>query len=379
MKMGKKLSYLIIILLLLSQLLGSSGCLLYLPLLPSPATSSPNTDTPSSTSEFLDPSWTIPVIGDSSQLLPDIASVVREVMPSVVSVTTEMTVRDIFQREYTQSGAGSGVIIDDKGYIITNNHVVSGAEKVQVELVDGRIISADIVGVDALTDLAVLKIEAPELSHAMLGDSSRLSVGDWTVAIGNALGEGISATQGIISRLNVSLAIKGNTLSDLIQTTAAINPGNSGGPLLNMAGDIVGITSIKLASIDVESVGYAISINSAEPVITSLIQQGYVSRPWLGVALYTVDSYVAAQYDLAVDEGVLIGEVIANSPADIAGLKEGDVITDFDDNKIKNSDDLFQAINGCDIGQRVKIVFVRNEEINKVVWAQLAESPPPWD
>ena len=377
--MGKKLSYLIIILLLLSQILGSSGCLLYLPLLPSPATSSPNTDTPSSTTEFLDPSWTIPAIGDSSQLLPDIASVVREVMPSVVSVTTKMTVRDIFQREYTQSGAGSGVIIDDKGYIITNNHVVSGAEKVQVELVDGRIISADIVGVDALTDLAVLKIEAPELSHAMLGDSSRLSVGDWTVAIGNALGEGISATQGIISRLNVSLAIKGNTLSDLIQTTAAINPGNSGGPLLNMAGDIVGITSIKLASIDVESVGYAISINSAEPVITSLIQQGYVSRPWLGVALYTVDPYVAAQYELAVDEGVLIGEVIANSPADIAGLKEGDVIIDFDDNKIKNSDDLFQAIKGCDIGQRVKIVFVRNEEINKVVWAQLAESPPPWD
>ena len=377
--MGKKLSYLIIILLLLSQILGSSGCLLYLPLLPSPATSSPNTDTPSSTTEFLDPSWTIPAIGDSSQLLPDIASVVREVMPSVVSVTTKMTVRDIFQREYTQSGAGSGVIIDDKGYIITNNHVVSGAEKVQVELGDGRIISAGIVGVDALTDLAVLKIEAPELSHAMLGDSSRLSVGDWTVAIGNALGEGISATQGIISRLNVSLAIKGNTLSDLIQTTAAINPGNSGGPLLNMAGDIVGITSIKLASIDVESVGYAISINSAEPVITSLIQQGYVIRPWLGVALYTVDSYVAAQYDLAVDEGVLIGEVIANSPADIAGLKEGDVIIDFDDNKIKNSDDLFQAIKGCDIGQRVKIVFVRNEEINKVVWAQLAESPPPWD
>ena len=377
--MGKKLSYLIIILLLLSQVLGSSGCLLYLPLLPSPDAPSHSTDIPSSTSEFLDPSWTIPATGSRSQLLPDIASVVREVMPSVVSVTTKMTVRDIFQREYTQSGAGSGVIIDDKGYIITNNHVVSGAEKVQVELVDGRIISADIVGVDALTGLAVLKIEAPELSHAMLGDSSRLSVGDWTVAIGNALGEGISATQGIISRLNVSLAIKGNTLSDLIQTTAAINPGNSGGPLLNMAGDIVGITSIKLASIDVESVGYAISINSAEPVITSLIQQGYVSRPWLGVALYTVDSYVAAQYDLAVDEGVLIGEVIANSPADIAGLKEGDVITDFDDNKIKNSDDLFQAINGCDIGQRVKIVFVRNEEINKVVWAQLAESPPPWD
>ena len=146
-----------------------------------------------------------------------------------------------------------------------------------------------------------------------------------------------------------------------------------------MAGEVVGITSIKLSSIEVESVGYAISINSAEPVITSLIQQGYVSHPWLGVALYTVDAYVSAQYDLAVDEGVLIGEVIASSPADIAGLEEGDVIIDFNDNEIKNSDDLFVAINDCTIGQRVKIVFVRNEETNKIVWAQLAESPPPWD
>ena len=377
--MFKKLSYLIIVLLLLGQVLGSSGCLLYLPLLPSPETSPPSIVRPSSSSEFLDPSWSAPAAGSGSQLLPDIASVVREVRPSVVSVTTEMTARDIFQREYTQSGAGSGVIIDYKGYIITNNHVVSGAEKVHVELADGRIIPADIVGADALTDLAVLKIDVPELPHAVLGDSSGLSVGDWTVAIGNALGEGISATQGIISRLNVSLAIKGNSLSDLIQTTAAINPGNSGGPLLNMAGDVIGITSIKLSSIEVESVGYAISINSAEPVITSLIQQGYVSRPWLGVALYTVDPYVAAEYDLAVDEGVYIGEVIANSPADIAGLEEGDVITSFDDSRIKNSDDLFQAINGCEIGQRVKIVFARNEETDNVAWAQLAESPPPWD
>jgi len=377
--MVKKFSYLIIVLLLVSQVLGLSGCLLYLPLLPSPDTSPPITFPPSNTSEFLDPSWSVPTTNSNSQPLPDIASVVREVRPSVVSVTTEITVRDIFQREYTQSGAGSGVIIDDDGFIITNNHVVSGAEKVHVELADGRIIQADLVGADALTDLAVLKIEAPELSHATLGDSSQLSVGDWSVAIGNALGEGISATQGIISRLNVSLTIKGNSLSDLIQTTAAINPGNSGGPLLNMAGDVMGITSIKLSSIEVESVGYAISINSAEPVITSLIQQGYVSRPWLGVALFTVDSYVVAEYSLTVNEGVFIGEVIANSPADIAGLKEGDVITNFNDTVIKNNEDLFQAINGCEIGQQVKIVFARNEETDKVVWVELAESPPPWD
>jgi len=378
--MIKKLRYLLILLVMLSQILGASGCLWYSPLLPSPTPSSPAPDVPKNSSDYINPSWSIPATDIISEPLPDIASVVREVRPSVVSVTTEITVRDIFQREYTQSAAGSGVIIDDMGYIITNNHVVDGANNIQVELADGRIVPAETVGTDDLTDLAVLKIEAPEISYAKLGDSSSLVVGDWAVAIGNALGEGISATQGIISRLNVSLAIQGNALSDLIQTTAAINPGNSGGPLLNMAGEVIGITSIKLSSVDVESMGYAISINSAEPVITALIQQGYVSRPWLGVALYTVNAYVAAQFDLVVDEGVLVGKVFVDSPADIAGLKEGDVITHIDKNKITNTDDLFQSINNSEIGQQVKIVFVRgDDQSEQITWATLVESPPPWD
>jgi serine protease Do len=378
--MIKKLRYLIIILVLFCQILGTSGCLLYAPLLPSPAPSSPAPDVPNSSSDFINPSWSAPARDGISQPLPDIASVVKKVRPSVVSVTTEITVRDIFQREYTQSAAGSGVIIDDMGYIITNNHVVDGANNIQVELADGRIVPAETVGTDDLTDLAVLKIEASGISYATMGNSASLEVGDWAVAIGNALGEGISATQGIISRLNVSLAIQGNALSDLIQTTAAINPGNSGGPLSNMAGEVIGITSIKLASVDVESMGYAISINSAEPVITALIQQGYVSRPWLGVALYTVNAYVVAQFDLAVDEGVLVGKVFIDSPADIAGLKEGDVITYIDENKITNTDDLFKAINNSEIGQEVKIVFVRgDDESEQITWATLIKSPPPWD
>jgi serine protease Do len=378
--MIKKLTYLITLLVLLSQMLGASGCLLYTPLLPSPAPSSPAPDAPDSSSDFVDPFWSPPVSNSTSQPLPDIASVVSKVRPSVVSVTTELTVRDIFQREYTQSAAGSGVIIDDNGYIITNNHVVDGANNIQVELADGRTVPARIVGTDALTDLAVLKIEAAELSYATLGDSTMLMVGNWAIAIGNALGEGISASEGIISRLNVSLAIQGNAISDLIQTTAAINPGNSGGPLLNMAGEVIGITSIKLASVDVESMGYAISINSAEPVITALIQQGYVSRPWLGVALYTVDPYVVAQFDLVVDEGVLVVEVIVDSPADTAGLKEGDIITYIDENKITDTEDLFQAINNSEIGQKVKIVFIRgDDQSEQITWATLAKSPPPWD
>ncbi|GAI33622.1 unnamed protein product, partial [marine sediment metagenome] len=177
-------------------------------------------------------------------------------MPSVVSVTTKMVVYDIFQREYTQSAAGSGFLIRSEegyeGYIVTNNHVVQNAEKVQVELADGRTFPANIVGTDALTDLALLKIEATELPYAYLGDSDQLALGDWVVAIGNALGEGITATHGIVSRLNVSVAVSGNTLRGLIQTDAPINPGNSGGPLVNISGEVVGITSVKVAAVRVE-------------------------------------------------------------------------------------------------------------------------------
>jgi serine protease Do len=299
-------------------------------------------------------------------------------MPSVVSVTTEMVAYDIFNQEYTQSAAGSGVIIDSAGYIITNNHVVQNAKNVQVELSDGRTFPADIVGIDALTDLAVLKIDATDLPYAQLGDSSQLAVGDWVVALGNALGEGISAAEGIISRLNVSVSVMGNTLRDLIQTTSAINPGNSGGPLVNMSGEVVGVTSVKVAEIGVEGMGYAISINSAEPVIKELIHQGYVIRPWLGVSLYTVTPGVAMWNNLSVEEGALVDEVTKGSPAEAAGLEQGDVIIQFQGKKIANADELLQAILDSQIGAKVEITFVRDKS-TKTTTAQLQESPPPWD
>jgi len=303
-------------------------------------------------------------------------------MPSVVSVTTEIVVYDIFQGESRQTAAGSGFILrseeEYEGYIVTNNHVVQNAQSVQVKLTDGRTFPAEIVGSDALTDLAVLKIEATGLPYAYIGDSDLLAVGDWVVAIGNALGQGISATEGIISRLNVSMTVQGNIFSGLIQTTAAINPGNSGGPLVNMSGEIIGITSVKMAAIGIEGMGYAISINSSKPIIEALIHQGYVTRPWLGVALYTVDSFVAAANNLPVNKGALIVEVVSGSPADAAGLKEGDVIIRFENKEIDTKEELAQAIGDCQIGQRVKITFVRGED-TKTTWAQLQESPPPQD
>lgn len=378
--MLRKIKHILTALVLMSLILGVSGCSIPLPWAPAPTLPTPSQ--PSSSTEHTDPNWTFPPRNNEAVTpLPSIADVVSEAMPSVVSVTTEVVVYDIFHQAYTESAAGSGFLIRGEegyeGYVVTNNHVVENARSVQVELAGGRTFPADIVGTDALSDLAVLKIEATDLPSASAGDSLQLTVGDWVVAIGNALGEGISATQGIVSRLDVSVTVSGNTLYGLIQTTAAINPGNSGGPLVNMAGEVIGITSVKIAAVVVESMGYAISINSARPIIEDLIHQGYVTRPWLGVGLVTVDAFIAAANNLSVIEGALIAELAANSPAEAAGLKEGNVIISFEGKKIATRDDLIQAIRDCQIGQKVEITFVRGKN-TKTTSAVLKESPPPW-
>ncbi len=354
-----------------------AGCTIAPPDSPPNATP-PSTQTPVP-SEHVDPAWRFPAAPDvPRETLPSIVDVVREVRPAVVSVMTEMVGFDLFSQAYTQEAAGSGIIIDSTGYIVTNNHVVERAQDIQVEMVDGTTYGASIVGTDALTDLAVIRIEADGLPYAALGVSDDLAVGEWVVAIGNALGEGISATEGIVSRLDVSVRVGGNTLRDLIQTTAAINPGNSGGPLVNMAGEVIGINSVKVASIGVEGMSYAIAIDGARPVVQSLITQGYVTRPWLGVSLYTVDRFTARINQLSVDEGALIVEVSENSPASDGGLERGDVIVEFDGRTIRNTDQVLQAIIDSDVGDVVEIVYVRQQD-RLTTTVQLRESPAPWD
>jgi serine protease Do len=294
-------------------------------------------------------------------------------MPSVVSVTTEIVVSDFFGRQSTEYVAGSGILIDDKGYIATNNHVVEDAQSIYVELADGRTFPANIVGNDTLSDLAVIKIDTANLTYTYWGDSSLLSVGQWLLAIGNALGEGITATEGIVSRLNVSVDIgEGNILYGLIQTTAPVNPGNSGGPLVNMAGEVIGITSVKIVASAVEGIGYAISSNEAKPIIEDLIRYGHVTYPWLGVSVSTVTPLLAASENLSVERGALIAEIAANSPAEVAGLKVGDVIIRFGDKEISDVADLVQVIRSSEIGEDVEIVFVRGEDI-KTTSARLVE------
>jgi len=310
-------------------------------------------------------------------VLPTITEVVANVKPSVVAINVEIVTYDIFNRPTTGEGAGSGWIISEDGYIVTNNHVVGDAEKVTVIMEDGSSYIAEQVKTDPLTDLAIVKINANNLPAIKAGDSSKLEVGEWVVAIGNALGEGTSATVGVVSAIDVSVSTSpGQTLHGLIQTDAAINPGNSGGPLVNMAGEVIGIDSIKVAQVGVEGMGYAISINKAMPIINELMKTGYIVRPWIGIGVYTVDSSVAGMYNLAVDKGVLVTEVAKGSPAEKAELKAGDVITIIEGKEIASVDELLTMLNTYKVGQTVKVTFWRSAT-QKTASVTLAESPSP--
>lgn len=361
--------YIIACFILVFSLLLGTGC----QLLPDIDLSPPTTSPPPNTTP-VNPDWTLPPVENNAPPLPSIANVVAMVKPSVVAINTEVVTYDIFNRPQTQEGAGSGWIIDKDGIIVTNNHVVEGAESVTITLTDGRTFPAETIRTDPVSDLAVVKINGQDLPAAKIGDSSQLKVGDWLVAIGNPLGLGISAKEGIVSRLDVSIPVGGQVLYNLIETSAAINPGNSGGPLVNMAGEVIGITSVKIATVEVEGIGYAISTETAIPIIEELVHKGYVIRPWLGVVLRTVDQSLVFNYNLAVDKGVFIVEVVPNSPAEEAGLEPEDVIVGFDDHEIDDVNDLVQAIHSSQIGQRVKITFWRGNT-KHTADVVLAETP----
>ncbi len=375
--------HIVICLILVLSLTLSAGCSCVItstpPLEPSPG-ELPPTSTPQPAPEPINPDWSPPASENLSQPFPSIADVVAAVKPSVVAITTEIITRDFFNRPFTQEGAGSGWIMDEDGIIVTNNHVVEGANTITVTMDDGRsfTVGNEAVFTDSLNDLAILKIDAEDLPALKTGDSSQMRVGDWVVAIGNALGQGIRATEGIVSRQKVSLPVsQGQTLHDLIETSAAINPGNSGGPLVNLSGEVIGITSAKIATIGVEGMGYAISTETAIPIIQQLVNNGYVVRSWLGVGLYTVDQIAIFQYDLAVNEGVLILQVVPDSPADQAGLTEGDVIVKFAGQDISNVEELTRAIHSAQIGEKVAVIFWRGDTQNTTEIIPVESPPPP--
>jgi serine protease Do len=302
---------------------------------------------------------------------------VAEVAPAVVSIVTETVGYNWFWQAVPQTGAGSGIIISSDGYIVTNNHVVEDADKVTVTLSDGRTFEATIVGTDAQTDLAVVKIDASNLDylHFLSSSLEQLSVLDPVVAVGNALAlpGGPTWTSGVISNLGRSIEEDtGVVLNDIIQTDAAINAGNSGGPLLGTAGQVVGI-NVAIAS-NAENIGFAISTDTAIPVVQSLITEGKVVRPWLGVQVTTVTSTIQHYYNLSVNAGALITSVTSGSPASKAGLRAGDIIIKIDGEDISTAAELSSAIGSHQIGDQVEIVYYRGS-VQNVANATLEESP----
>jgi serine protease Do len=302
---------------------------------------------------------------------------VAEVAPAVVSIVVETVSYDWFWQAVPQTGAGSGIVISPDGYIVTNNHVVEGAQKVTVTLSDGSTFAATVVGTDAQTDLAVVKIDASNLAYLHLVSNSleQLSVLDPVVAVGNALAlpGGPTWTTGVVSNLGRSIEEEnGVVLNDIIQTDAAINPGNSGGPLLDAAGQVVGI-NVAIAS-NAENIGFAISTDTVIPVVQSLIAEGKVVRPWLGASAITVSPAIQQYYNLSVNAGALVTSVSSGSPADKAGLRAGDVITKMDGEDISTAAQVSLDIGSHQIGDQVEIVYYRGNT-QHVVTATLEESP----
>lgn len=293
-----------------------------------------------------------------------LVNVSAKVTPSVVAVTTEQVTTNGYWGQFVESGAGSGVVIREDGYIITNNHVVSGASSIKVTMSDDTEYTATVVGADSRSDIAVLKVDATGLTPAVIGDSNALAVGQTVLAVGNPLGVlGGTVTNGIVSALNREMNVDG-TLMTLIQTNAAVSPGNSGGGLFSENGELVGIVNAKSRGENAEGLGFAIPINTAMATANDLIDTGYVTgRPALGITVITIkDAQTAAQYSVSAP-GVYIQAVNEGGAADLAGLKPGDRFVSVEDQMIETSSDLTNLLSSYEVGDTITVQVSRNRQL----------------
>jgi serine protease Do len=350
--------------------------------------------------------------GPAASLQDSFAQVAGAVKPSVVSITAvhvenvqvvppEFFFGDPFQdffdqfqerprrpRQPSQSqpktmqrrsqGLGSGVIIDPKGYVLTNEHVVRGADELTVNMPDqgDKKYHAKVMGTDPRTDLAVIKIiEKGTFPAAVVGDSDRVRVGDWAIAVGSPFGLEQTVTVGVISAVRQSLSIEGVNYANMLQTDAAINRGNSGGPLLNLKGEVIGVNSAIYAPTGVfAGIGFAIPSNRAKEIMEQLISKGKVVRGWMGVEVAAVDEVIAQQFKIPEGKGVLINNVLPGSPAEAAGLKRGDVIVEFGGHKTPTQEALLDAVGHTAPRTKVKVVVLRD---GKKVEADLTAGEMP--
>ena len=286
---------------------------------------------------------------------------------SVVEIVTESIQTGVFSQQYIQSGAGSGVIIDAEGYIVTNHHVIEGAQRISVTLRNGTTYEAEFLGSDSKMDLALLKIEATDLTTAVIGDSDRLMVGQRTVAIGNPLGQlGGTVTEGIISALDREVTVDGQTMN-LLQTDTAINPGNSGGGLFDQCGNLIGVVVAKSSGSEVEGLGFAIPINDAVVVISDLMDYGYVrGRVDVGMEFLDVTSEsVAWMYGLS-SLGCYVYSVDSGSNAAEAGFKSGDLILQVDGVEVSSSDQVESILEEKSLGDTVKFIVKRGRNTGEL-------------
>ena len=300
-----------------------------------------------------------------------IIRVVERIRPSVVNIDTVAQVQTFFG-VFPQQGAGSGVIVSQDGLILTNNHVVEGAQQIKVTLLSGKTLPGRIVGRDPFSDLAVIRVETNEqLPAATLGRSSTLRVGQMAVAVGNPFGLGHTVTVGVISALNRSIQVPNLVIENLIQTDAAINPGNSGGALADSSGALVGINTAIVQQ--AQGIGFAIPIDTARVIMDQLISRGRVVRPYAGLVWGgDVDANIARQYNLAVDHGIIVREVDANGPAARAGIRQGDVIVALDGRRINNWNDFIRELFTKKPGDRVRVEIARDGD-RRTVEMTLAE------
>jgi len=318
--------------------------------------------------------------------LPSLSGLVKSIKPCVVNISTTMTIKgpdlserfmgpqnpfrdffgndfferffgDIPRREFKQRSLGSGFIIDKDGYILTNNHVVEKASSIKVKLTDGKEYDAKVIGKDAKTDIALIKINAKhDLPVAKLGDSDSLEVGDWVIAIGNPFGLEQTVTAGIVSAKG--RVIGAGPYDDFIQTDASINPGNSGGPLFNLNGEVIGINTAIVST--GQGIGFAIPINMAKEMLQPLKSKGRVVRGSLGVRIQEVTPEIARDFGLKEPEGALVADVIEGSPAEKAGIKSGDIIVAYNGKKIKNRDALPRLVAATEVGKKAKVTIIRD-------------------
>jgi len=320
-------------------------------------------------------------------------AIYQKASPSVVNIISTVIARDFFFTPIPREGSGSGSIIDKNGHILTNNHVIRDAQKLEVTLFDGSKWPAKLVGTDPDNDLAVININPPaeKLKPLPLGDSQKLQVGQKVLAIGNPFGLGLTLTTGIISSLGRTIRSEvGTMIEDLIQTDASINPGNSGGPLLNSEGEIIGInTAIVSPTGGSVGIGFAIPVNTAKRIIPQLVSKGYVSYPYLGASVQTVFPELAKYLGLKAERGAMVIEVTPGGPSDKAGLKGGtkqiqvrnlllivggDVITQIDQFEVKDSDGLIKHVRERKPGDRVILKVFRDGK-SKEVRVTLEERP----